>query len=278
MSAGERDAAGTLARELALALADGSDTPPGTRTVASPSAIAERPWQLLVGADGLALARPDGVRLRLDFAAGRVAARQREGDRAGQPLARAVGVGRLGRRLARPPAVVDATGGLGRDAWFLAALGCRLTVIERSNLVRALLDDALARARASPATADIASRIALVRGDARVRLPELPRPDVVYLDPMYPPARRRAAVRKEMQFLHALLGADTDGAGLLDAALGAARHRVVVKRPSGAPPLAGGAGRAGQREAIRSRGTRYDVYLIAASPAEHGRDASAEPR
>jgi len=221
------------------------------------------PWTLLVDGHRRMLARPDGVRLELDFVGGRTAARQQEAGLARQPLARALGVTRLRRRLHRLPTVVDATGGLGRDAWFAAALGCPVTVIERSPIVHALLESALDVAARTPATAQTAARLTLLLGEASQRLDRLGArfADVIYLDPMYPPVRRRAAVGKGMQFLHDLLGPAETSASLLDAALATAGCQVTVKRPSGAPSLDGGATFAGQRTTIASPGTRYDLYL-----------------
>ena len=236
----------------------------GARDVASADDERAPAWTLSVDGPRRVLARPDGARLELDFTAGRTAARQRESGLAGQPLARAVGFTRLRRRLGREPRVADATGGLGRDAWFIASLGCPVVLIERSPLVHALLEAALSNAGAAPATAPVAERIRLLHGEATACLARLDPADVdtVYLDPMYPPTKRRAAVTKGMQFLHELLGEDIDNEDLLDAALDAASAQVTVKRPSGAPPLPGNEGFGGQRSTVTSPGTRYDVYHL----------------
>jgi 16S rRNA (guanine1516-N2)-methyltransferase len=106
----------------------------------------------------------------------------------------------------------------------------------------------------------------LVRGDAVTVLrewPEAERPDVVYLDPMYPHRESSALVKKEMRLFQSLLGADQDADALLPAALTVARVRVVVKRPDYAPPLAG-------REPTLSYPTknhRFDVYVLKAMKA-----------
>lgn len=245
--------ASRLAERLDLELTAGDADPSAPRT----------DWLLCV--DGLrrTLVRPDGVALTLDFTSGKTAARQRESGRIRQPLARALGVARWRRRSGRVPRVVDATGGLGRDAWFAAALGCPVVLIERSPIVHALLESALARARADHTTADIAARIVLQQAEAIGALELLPPDDaeVIYLDPMYPDTRRKAAVTKGMQFLHALLGPDDDNADLLRSALASASRQVTVKRPSTAPPLSGDETFTGQRSCIESPGTRYDVYL-----------------
>lgn len=171
------------------------------------------------------------------------AARRRDAGRQ-LPLARAVGVKGDAR-----PSVLDATAGLGRDAYTLAALGCDVTAVERSPIVAALLRDGLERA---------ACEIKLVVGDARefmAGLAEAERPQVVYLDPMFPERRKSAAVKKELQYLQELLGPD-DADALFAAALKCAKQRVVVKRPVHAPELAR------PNHSIGGKTVRFDVYLV----------------
>lgn len=172
-----------------------------------------------------------------------------------QPIARAVGL------ADGKPSVVDATAGLGRDAFLLASLGCRVTAIERSQVVAALLRDGLRRASAVPVLEEIVSdRLQLITGDARDVLTGMQgndAPDVVYLDPMFPINRKASAlVKKEMRLFRKLVGDDGDAGELLNVARKTARHRVVVKRMLRAPPL-------GSEPSITYKGkiTRYDVYL-----------------
>ena len=75
----------------------------------------------------------------VDFVEGAVAHRRMFGGGAGQMIAKAVGL-QPGIR----PTVVDATAGLGRDAFVLAQLGCAVTLIERNPLIAALLEDGFA--------------------------------------------------------------------------------------------------------------------------------------
>jgi len=83
------------------------------------------------------------------------------------------------------------------------------------------------------------------------------RPDAVYLDPMFPPKRKKsAAVNKEMRLLRELVGDDLDAPDLLEVARGVARERVVVKRPDHAPPLA-----PYPSMSFLGKLVRYDVYL-----------------
>lgn len=173
-----------------------------------------------------------------------------------------------------PLRVLDATAGLGRDAFVLASRGFDVVALEREPVIAALLADGLARARtASGAAAEAAVRIALHCADAVDYLAALPaaeRPDVVYLDPMFPPSQKSALVKKEMRLFQQLLhGAATVGTGaeatLLQAALDAARLRVVVKRPAKAAALAGRA----PDYALPGKAIRFDVY------AGHGAAATA---
>jgi 16S rRNA (guanine1516-N2)-methyltransferase len=46
--------------------------------------------------------------------------------------------------------VIDGTAGLGKDAFVLAGLGCKVTLVERHPVVVALLADGLARAWQDP--------------------------------------------------------------------------------------------------------------------------------
>jgi 16S rRNA (guanine1516-N2)-methyltransferase len=191
----------------------------------------------------------------VDFVAGTVGFRVRHSSRHKEPLARAVGL-----KGAIHPTVLDATAGLGRDAFVLASLGCTVTLVERSPIIAALLRDGLVRAAAHPGTRDTARRMQVQVGDAAAIMAEIAdqaRPDVVYLDPMYPHRGKSALVKKEMRLLRALVGEDLDAPRLLEAALRVARKRVVVKRPRLAPCLPGIA----PSHTLTGSTTRFDIYL-----------------
>lgn len=193
-----------------------------------------------------------------DFVAGRADYRRKHGGGRNQPLARAVGL-----KGSAEPSVIDATAGLGRDAFVLASLGAKVVMLERSGVVGALLQDALRRAHADPVVSVIAARMQLVVTDAVTFLDALSarpaevRPEVVYLDPMYPHTNKTALQKKEMQLFRAVVGTDDDAAQLLAAARRAAGGRVVVKRPLNAPFLAD----AKPSGKVTSKNTRFDLYL-----------------
>jgi len=201
-------------------------------------------WAVDTGAEWV-LAAANG---RLELRAG--AGRRQRAIRAATAPARRLSRGEpLGRALGRGNGlVVDATAGLGVDALRIASLGRPVLAIERQPVLWALLDDAVSAA---------GGPVRVLLGDALSLLPTLdPAPAVVYLDPMFPPRRKRSArTRKETEALRALAGEDRDAAALLAVARSVARERVVVKRPHEAPPLAGGAVASHAGKLVR-----YDVY------------------
>ncbi|MGC6456512.1 MAG: class I SAM-dependent methyltransferase [Coraliomargaritaceae bacterium] len=196
--------------------------------------------------------------LRADFHGPEVSFRRSRGGGRGQMIARAVGL-----KSGRSPSVLDATAGLGADAFVLASLGCPVRLIERSVPLCFLVESAMERA-ACEEDAElnaVLDRMHLDMADALEVLRTLEdeeRPDVVYLDPMFPPRSKSALVKKEMRLVHQLVGEDTDSGELLEAALPVARDRVVVKRPRIAPDLIG------PEPDVRLTGksNRYDIYLV----------------
>ena len=186
--------------------------------------------KLIETAEGLTLS--DGKNaVRGDFT--RLLPRIRRGNLASEHLVRAVRIKGIAE-----PLVVDATAGLGEDAFLLAAAGCRVLLFERDPVIAALLRDALERAKADPETAPIASRLTLRPEDSIPVLPTLS-PDVVLLDPMFPERKKTALVKKKFQLIHLLEKPCEDERALLDAALAARPRRIVIERPAKGPFLAG---------------------------------------
>ena len=217
---------------------------------------------LLVSPDALALRAPGRAApnpVAVDFGASAMRHRRRGGQN--ELLGRAVGVGKKA-----PLRVLDATAGLGRDSFVLADLGCDLTLAEREPVVAALLRSGLTRAQGADDLwlRAVAGRMTLVEGDVRqLGAATLQQHDVIYLDPMFPPRDKSAAVKKEMALFQTLFS-QAVGAGDADAllawALQAPVSRIVVKRPLKAAPLNGQA----PSHAIRGKAVRYDVYVLAA--------------
>lgn len=207
---------------------------------------------------------PDGLQLRelgphapgpvaVDFVHGPSAHRRLQGGGNGQMIAKAVGI-QPGIR----PEILDATAGLGRDAFVLAQLGCKVTLVERHPIIAALLADGLRRARLDPEVRPIIERMHLRPGNA---IPLMSAwaddpPQVIYLDPMFPHREKSSLVKKEMSMLRPLVGDDLDASALLEVALALASHRVVVKRPRKAPCVPGEK----PGYALEGKSSRFDIY------------------
>jgi len=167
--------------------------------------------------------------LEIDFIKGPFGYRRRRLDR-GEPLLRAIGLrGQKGLKVA------DATAGLGRDGFLMAAAGADVVLVERSPEVFQRLKDALEKAAsAGEDLAAIAGRIQLICGDAREVL-QGREVDAILVDPMHPERRNSALVKKEMRDLRLLVGSDPDRDDLIRSMLRLPAGRVVVKWPLHGP-------------------------------------------
>lgn len=200
--------------------------------------------------------------VRAEFVSGKAGYRLAHGGGTGQLIARAIGLKRTHETLH----ILDATAGLGQDAFVLAGLGHQVTLLERSPVIHALLADGLARAAADEATAPVVARMKLIQADSIGWLQERARQPVahvVYLDPMFPHRDKAALVKKEMQLFRPVVGDDPDATELLEAALACARYRVVVKRSRRAPAIEGVA--PGLK--LEGKSSRYDIYPLRALPS-----------
>lgn len=205
------------------------------------------PFLLHLTEQRLELHNPKAGPIYIDFVNGKLSYRSKHGGGRKQPLAKAIGL-----KSGNNPTVLDATAGLGKDSFILANLGCQVQMLERSPVIAALLYDGLQRLNSSLS-------LQLIHQDAQNWLStSSSKPDVIYLDPMYPHRKKSALVKKEMQILQTIIGADIDSSALLTIALNSANKRVVVKRPKWAtglndiPPTF----------CINSVNTRFDVYLV----------------
>jgi 16S rRNA (guanine1516-N2)-methyltransferase len=192
----------------------------------------------------------------VDF--GSAGMRHRRNSGARELLGRAVGHGK------KPVLnVLDATAGLGTDAFVLADLGCEVVLCEREPVIVELLRSGLQFAGGSGDhwLEGVVQRMCLSPGDARDKASaEMQGVDVIYLDPMFPPRRKSAAVKKEMalfQFLLEGTAGPQDADDLLRWALLQNTPRVVVKRPAKAASLAGQE----PSHRINGKSVRYDVYV-----------------
>jgi 16S rRNA (guanine1516-N2)-methyltransferase len=221
---------------------------------------------LNVDGDGLSLCPIEKRRhgaIRIDFASGANAHRRHFGGGNGQTIAKAVGISGSFK-----PSVFDLTAGLGSDAFVLASLGCAVTLFERQPVIAALLRDAIARASADEDSElrHIMRRFSLRACDAIDALEasvEQNKPDVIFIDPMFPERKKSAQVKKEMQAFQNIVGSDDDSVKLLQGAIKSARHRVVVKRPSSAAFL----GNLSPTYSLKGKSTRFDIFALSKLPS-----------
>jgi len=155
--------------------------------------------------------------------------------------------------------VIDATTGWAQDSLHIFRMGYELRCIERSPIMLELLSDAYQRLE----QLDWVQRLnlsapELIAGNAIEVLAGLTEaPDCIYIDPMFPPKRKKSALpKKSMLILRDLLGDDMDKEELFSAAMQATAKKVVVKSPDYAEPLGGG-----PSESFKGKLLRYDVYL-----------------
>ena len=167
--------------------------------------------------------------------------------------------GALAQALGKSKTIVDATTGWGQDSLFMFRMGYHVLCMERSPIMAVLLAEAFERLAHCDWVQNLNLTVPLLlQGNAIELLETLAMPpDCIYLDPMFPPKRKKSALaKKSMQILHELIGQDEDKALLFAAALHATHKRVVVKCPDYAEPLGGK-----PQQSFSGKLVRYDVYL-----------------
>lgn len=189
----------------------------------------------------------------VDFLSGKIAYRQKTATIRKEAIARAFGLKKNTR-----PTIVDATGGLARDSFIIASLGFEVTVLERSPILFTLIQDGMERASKNETVAPVLQRMHLIQADANDWLKHSTKPEIIYLDPMFPLRKKSSLVKKEMRILQDIVGEDPDAESLLQTALACAASRVVVKRPR----LAAALSTIIPSFSIEGSSSRFDVYLI----------------
>jgi len=161
-----------------------------------------------------------------------------------------------------PLTAVDGTAGLGEDSLLLAAAGFQVTLFEHNPVIHALLADALNRAAQVPELAPIVGRMELFCGNSVEGMALLPAsPDVILLDPMFPPRQKSALVKKKLQMIQKLEIPCAEEEELLLAAMKASPKKLIVKRPPKGPYLAG----VKPDYSITGKAVRYDCIVSSQS-------------
>ena len=154
---------------------------------------------------------------------------------------------------------IDATAGMGEDAFLLAAYGYDVTLYEQNPVVAALLKDALRRGKKHPILKEIVPRMHLLQGDSIEYLrKEMDPVDVIYLDPMFPKRQKSGLINKKLQLIQKLEPPCSTEKDLFDVAIKANPSRIIVKRPLKSPFLDG---RKPSYD-LKGKAIRYDCYVL----------------
>lgn len=175
------------------------------------------------------------------------------------PLMKAMGLPREGLRI------FDLTAGMAKDSFVFFSQGAHVTAFEKNEVVFSLLEDGYRRWVASSGGSE---RFHIAFGDAFEILEsingkpssEIPyqKPDVIYIDPMYPQKKSSAKPKKEMEVFRKILEPDSRVEELLERSLEVAQYRVVLKRPLKSD-FAGGRK---PTHSFESKLVRFDMYLL----------------
>jgi 16S rRNA (guanine1516-N2)-methyltransferase len=191
--------------------------------------------------------------LKCSFIEGPILHRLKYGKGRGQNLAKAVGF-----KFNKNRTIIDATAGLGYDAFILASLGANVTLIERSEKIYDLLKSAISEAKLyGGEISKIVNRMNLLFGDSKDILPNIA-PEVILIDTMYKDRKKSALVKNDMRLVREVVGSDSDHVELINVALNNASKRVVIKQPRYAETLDNIKGCSHQ---ILGKTIRYDVYI-----------------
>ena len=154
---------------------------------------------------------------------------------------------------------IDATAGMGEDAFLLAAYGYEVTLYEQNPVIAALLKDALRRAKKHMVLKDIAVRMKLIEGNSVECLAKQLDPvDVIYLDPMFPARQKSSLINKKLQLIQKLEPPCSEETDLFDAAIWANPEKIIVKRPLKSEFLAGRK----PSYTLNGKAIRYDCYTL----------------
>ncbi len=223
-----------------------------TEAVCAPDGCAASAFYLQVDAQGLALV-DHGRILRGDFT--KMRPRLIPNNLNGELLVKAC----KGKGVSGSMTAVDATAGLGEDAFLLAAAGFHVRLYERNPVIAALVYDALRAGAEHADLAPVIRRMQLYEQDSILALPKLTAPpDIVVLDPMFPARQKSGLIKKKFQLLHQLEQPCAEEQAMMQAAFACGPRRIVIKRPLKGPCLAG----VKPSYTLKGKSIRYDCIVL----------------
>lgn len=157
--------------------------------------------------------------------------------------------------------ILDTTAGLGRDTFTLASRGHIVTSIEKDIYIYLLLCDALHRAANIVSISHIVKNITLLNLDSNEYILNTEQIfDCIYVDPMFPPRKKSAKVKQDMQILHQIaFNNESLNSQLLKNILETKKtKKVIVKRPIHAEFLYDKK----PSSQLKGKTNRFDIYSL----------------
>lgn len=166
---------------------------------------------------------------------------------------------KIAKTKTKHPVAVDAAAGMGEDSFLLAAAGYEVTLFEQDAVIAALLRDALRRAGEDERLQEIVGRMHLQEGNSIELMPQLTlSPEIVYLDPMFPPRKKSGLIQKKLQLIQKLEQPCKNERELYDAAAALHPKKIIIKRPLNGALLAGKK----PSYTVKGKAIRYDVVVL----------------
>lgn len=153
---------------------------------------------------------------------------------------------------------IDATAGMGEDAFLIAAYGYDVTLYEQNPVIAVLLKDAIRRAKKNPLLKEIVGRMQVINGNSIDYMEgNLDEVDVIYLDPMFPSRQKSGLINKKLQLIQKLEPPCSTEKDLFEAAIKSGAKKIIVKRPLKSPHLDG----RNPNYILNGKAIRYDCYI-----------------
>lgn len=169
-------------------------------------------------------------------------------------------------KLTADMTVMDGTAGFGHDSLILASTGATVFMVEQNPIVAMLLYFEKKMMNDNPNWQKLLSRMDIHHGNFldKAFMANLPKADMIYLDPMFPSESFSAKVNKNMQVLHDLANPPSPADELLFLQIAknqlhnlSSNHgKIIIKRPINAPFLAN----TDPMQSVNNDAIRFDKY------------------